>query len=125
MIETEIRAGDVEAGQAVREDSAESWLIVIEVHWHGDTVVVTNGDEERTFDRDTVVMMRPATWQLPIPGFGDITAYLSPNDGALVVEIDTPEATHDNGNADFDSRPKIRVYVNDDAVWENPPLTPR
>lgn len=59
-------------------------------------------------------------YQLDLPGVGEITAYRSTRDGALVVEIDTDEATAADGTAHDDGTPRLRVYVNDSPVWEHP-----
>jgi hypothetical protein len=61
----------------------------------------------------------PTPEQMDIPGVGQVTAYRSLVDGALVVEIDTPEATAEAGTADADGVPVMRVVVNDGEVWEN------
>jgi len=45
----------------------------------------------------------------------EVSAYLSPEDGVVVVHVDTP-------NIDEDGKgPLIRLYLNDDSVFENPP----
>lgn len=119
---TEIRAQDIEVGQVVREFGMDDEIVVTGLGRHGDTVLVKSVDDEYSFDIDTVLEARPGLWKLELPGYGELSAYISPRDHVLVVEIDTPEATFENGNADFDTRPKIRINVNDDAVWENPPL---
>jgi hypothetical protein len=46
-----------------------------------------------------------------------VTITESPLDGTWVVEIDTDP---DCPNAD--GEPEIRVYLNDDCIFENPPL---
>lgn len=61
------------------------------------------------------------SWRMDIPGVGGVTAYRSQADGAVVVEIDTPDATEAAGTADGNGVPRLRVYVNEDAVWEHPP----
>lgn len=65
----------------------------------------------------------PSDWELTaeIPAYGRIVAYASGIDGVLVVEIDTPEASAVAGTADLDTVPRIRVYINDNPVWEHPP----
>jgi hypothetical protein len=64
------------------------------------------------------------THHLDIEGYGEIEVYRSPHDGALVVDINTGEASIEAGTADFDTRPRIRVSINDDWIWENPPYFP-
>lgn len=60
-------------------------------------------------------------WTMDLPGYGSITAYRSEKDGTMVVEIDTPQATVAEGTSTDNGVPLMRVYVNDDAVWEHPP----
>lgn len=55
-----------------------------------------------------------------VPGYGEVSAYFSDTDGVLVVEIDTPETSVVAGTADFDTVPRIRVYINSDLVWKRP-----
>ena len=42
--------------------------------------------------------------------------YFSEADGTMVVEVETKETMEENENG-----PKIRVYLNDDVLFENPP----
>ena len=44
----------------------------------------------------------------------DLMWYPSPADGTIVVNIATKVEEDENG-------PKIRVYLNDEVVFENPP----
>ena len=48
--------------------------------------------------------------QTEIEGMGEVTVYLSPNDGQLVVEIDTQPGIGE-----------VRVYVNDGQVYAADP----
>lgn len=100
-----------------------------DVHWHEMLEIEpTNAPAEHGPWADFVNTLRTITWNdgsrgpwgTELPGYGSISAYLSDKDGVLVIEIDTPEAP-ENGNVDSDGRPKMRVLVNDDPVWENPP----
>jgi hypothetical protein len=60
--------------------------------------------------------------RLAVPDYGEITVYRSPKDDVLVVEIETLEATTAAGTATgANDVPRLRVYVNDGAVWEHPP----
>lgn len=45
----------------------------------------------------------------------EITIYQSEADGTVVVEIDTPGLPEDSDG------PRIRVNLNDGAIFENPP----
>ena len=45
----------------------------------------------------------------------DITVDKAPTDGTTVVWIDTPDLPED------DKGPVIRVYLNDEVIFENPP----
>jgi hypothetical protein len=45
----------------------------------------------------------------------DFDTYRSPADGIAVVHVDTPDVPED------DDGPRIRVYVNDEPVFQNPP----
>lgn len=49
--------------------------------------------------------------QIKVPLLGEVSAFRSPRDGALVVEVDTVDALLGRGR-----RPAIRVYVNDELV---------
>ncbi|MGZ4745671.1 MAG: hypothetical protein ACXVYY_01175 [Oryzihumus sp.] len=45
-------------------------------------------------------------------------------DGVMVVHVDTsPDLTEASGDADGYGVPRLRVYVNDDPVWQNPPYS--
>ena len=68
----------------------------------------------------------PTVWtedglRLDLPDYGEIIAYRSTTDGVLVIEIDTTDATEAASTADGQGLPRLRIYVNDDAVWEHPP----
>lgn len=57
--------------------------------------------------------------QAEVPTVGQITVYRSEADGAVVVEIDTTdERCPTIGDH---AVPMMRVHVNDDPVWLNPP----
>jgi len=68
-----------------------------------------------------LLVSQPWSDHLPIPGYGEITAYRSPTDDVLVVEIGTTKATEADSTADGAGLPRLRVYVNDGPVWEHPP----
>lgn len=44
-----------------------------------------------------------------------VSAYPSPEDGTMVIHVDTPDVAEDSRG------PLIRLYLNDDSVYENPP----
>ena len=46
----------------------------------------------------------------------DLHWYKSEADGTIVVEVLTNEKVEENADG-----PKIRVYLNDDVLFENPP----
>ena len=57
------------------------------------------------------------TVELRVPFEGHtitIVAYTSPTDGTPIVAIDTPDIPEDSRG------PKIRIWLNDDTVFENP-----
>lgn len=59
-------------------------------------------------------MEKPYIGKLHTPeGEIEVTLYKSERDGAWVCEIDTPG---------LERGPKLRAYVNDGAVYENPPF---
>lgn len=41
--------------------------------------------------------------------------YPSPEDGTMVIQVDTPDIAEDENG------PLLRLYLNDDSVYENPP----
>ena len=64
----------------------------------------------------------PTVWtedglRLDLPDYGEIIAYRS-TDGVLVIEIDTMDATEAAGTADGQGLPRLRIYVNEGAVWD-------
>jgi hypothetical protein len=50
----------------------------------------------------------------------EITMYRSPTDGAMVIEIDTPDGA-DEINAE--GEPSCRIYLNEACVHEGTPFT--
>lgn len=50
-----------------------------------------------------------------------ITVYRG-TDGVSVIEIDSLGVDEASGDVDGQGVPRMRVYVNDDPVWEHPPL---
>lgn len=66
-------------------------------------------------------MSGPWTVTVPVPGYGTIDVYRSPADYALVIDVNTPDVEVAKANAMPDGTPRIRISVNDGAVWENPP----
>ena len=57
------------------------------------------------------------TTEIRIPFEGHvitIAAYTSPQDGTPIVAIDTPDIDEDAAG------PKLRIWLNDDTVFENP-----
>lgn len=52
------------------------------------------------------------------PNLGiDFTTYISEVDGTIVVHIDTNDRIPEDSNG-----PRIRVYLNDGSLYENPPF---
>jgi hypothetical protein len=52
---SEIKASEIQPGQRIIEPGMDE-ITVVEVSWHGDTVLVTDSAEDQhSFDRDTVV----------------------------------------------------------------------
>lgn len=45
-----------------------------------------------------------------------VAVYSSPQDGTVIVAVDTPDIPEDAHG------PKIRMWLNDDTVFENPPV---
>lgn len=50
-----------------------------------------------------------------------ITVYRG-TDGISVIEIDSADVEEATGDIDGQGVPRMRVYINDDPVWEHPPL---
>jgi hypothetical protein len=55
---------------------------------------------------------------LEFPGLPDVTVTRSPVDGAVVIYIDTPSIP------DNDQGTQVRIYLNDECLFENPPYPP-